>query len=213
MKRRFLVILFFVLALNSVRAFAADGSSFKPPKGAQVAIVVFEDLECPSCARNYPLVFQTASQYQVGIVLHDYPLPKHFWSYQAALWARFFDTASEKIGNDFRGYIYRNQTSVTRDNLQQFVRKFAEDNHIALPFAWDPEGKLKAKVDADYQLGQRIGVNQTPTVFVVSNSSWREVDDPSKLGEIVTEMKKQAGPVHASTTAKKASAKTSKKTN
>ncbi|HYL92127.1 MAG TPA: thioredoxin domain-containing protein [Alphaproteobacteria bacterium] len=213
MKRRIQAVLLSAFALLSTKVFAADGSSFKPPKGSQVAIVVFEDLECPSCARTYPLVFQTASQHQVSVVLHDYPIPKHFWSYQAALWARFFDTNSEKIGNDFRGYIYQNQPSITRDNLQQFVKKFAEDHHIALPFAWDPEGKLKAKVDADYNLGQRIGVNQTPTVFVVTNASWQQLDDPAKLDETVVQMKKQAGPAHAPAPAKKAPAKTAKKTS
>src|SRR5581483_3930585 len=38
--------------------FAADGSQLKPPKGASVAIHVFEDMECPHCAHAYPLVWQ-----------------------------------------------------------------------------------------------------------------------------------------------------------
>ena len=37
-------------------AVAQDKDSvLKPPKGADVAIVIFEDLECPDCARAAPL--------------------------------------------------------------------------------------------------------------------------------------------------------------
>jgi len=36
----------------------------KPPKGAQVAIVVFEDLECPDCRRAAPLVEEAAKTYR-----------------------------------------------------------------------------------------------------------------------------------------------------
>ena len=35
------------LALAPVASRAADGSQLKPPPGARVAIVMFEDLECP----------------------------------------------------------------------------------------------------------------------------------------------------------------------
>src|SRR5215467_12301850 len=89
----------------AVASFAADASSFKPPAGSKVAIVVFEDLECPDCARAYPVVWEAARAHKIPVVLHDFPLPKHPWSFDAAIWARYFDTKSEKLGNDFRGYM------------------------------------------------------------------------------------------------------------
>ena len=52
--------LFFTLLILVGSAFAADGSSLKPPTGARVAVIVFEDLECPYCAHAYPLVWQAA---------------------------------------------------------------------------------------------------------------------------------------------------------
>src|SRR5579872_6782309 len=86
-----------VVAGLAVVGFAADGSSLKPPAGSKVAIVVFEDMECPSCARNYPLYWETAKNHHIPVVLHDFPLgPKHPWSFEAAVWARFFDTKSQK---------------------------------------------------------------------------------------------------------------------
>src|SRR5262245_32369589 len=104
------------IATISIVSYAADGSSLKPPPGARVAIVVFEDLECPDCARAYPLVWDTAKAHNVPVVLHDFPLQMHPWSFDAAVYARYFDTKSEKLGNDFRGYIYQNQPQITKDN-------------------------------------------------------------------------------------------------
>src|SRR5262249_44486873 len=146
------------LFLVTAAAFAADASSLKPPPGAKVAIVVFEDLQCPDCARAYPVVWEAANAHHIPVVLHDFPLPKHPWSFDAAVWARYFDTKSEKLGNDFRGYMYQNQPQINPTNLRQFVQKFADANKVPLPFVTDPEGKLKAKVQADYALGQKIGL-------------------------------------------------------
>src|SRR5215813_6393901 len=175
-----------VLSLASL-SFAADGSSLKPPPGAKVAVVVFEDLECPSCANAYPKVWEAANAHGIPVVLHDFPLSKHPWSYQAAVYARFFDTKSLKLGNDFRAFIYKNQPQITFGNLQQYVQKFADANKVPVPFAPDPEGKLKAKVQADYALGQRIGLEHTPTIFVVgsggASTPFVEVVDRDQLSQ------------------------------
>ena len=180
------------LAALSITAVAADGSSLKPPPGARVAIVVFEDLECPTCAEAYPQVFQTADAHHVAVVLHDFPLNIHPWSFDAAVYARYFDTRSEKLGNDFRGYIYSNQPSINKSNLRQFVDKFANENKMPLPFVFDSDGQLKNKVIADRDLGSRIGLQHTPTIFVVGNGGAAtpavEVEDRSKLSQIVEEM-------------------------
>ncbi len=178
--------------------FAADASSLKPPPGAKVAIVVFEDLQCPDCARAYPVVWEAARAHKVPVVLHDFPLPKHNWSFDAAVWARYFDTKSQKLGDDFRGFIYSNQVQINPGNLQRFVEKFANDNKVPVPFAPDPEGKLKAKVQADYALGQKIGLEHTPTIFVVGNGGastpFVEVVDRDQLSQIIEDMQKKAGP-------------------
>ena len=56
---------------------------------------------------------------------------------------------------------------------------------IALPFVIDPQGKLAAAVKADYDLGVRLGVHQTPTVWIVTDkhgvTNATEVTDFSKL--------------------------------
>lgn len=199
-KPLFVAVIFFSVA---GAAFAADASSLKPPPGARVALVVFEDLQCPDCARAYPVVWQAANAHQIPVVLHDFPLPMHNWSFPAAVWARYFDTKSEKVGNQFRDYIYTNQIKINPGNLQQFVQKFADENKVPVPFANDPDGKLTEKVKADYALGQRIGLEHTPTIFVIGRGSvstpFVEVVDRDQLNQIIEDMLKKAGTAKTTT--------------
>ncbi len=190
---------FFLALAVTTAAFAADGSTLKPPPGARVAVVMFEDLQCPDCARAYPVVWETANAHKVPVVLHDYPLPMHNWSFEAATYARFFDARSKKLGDDFRGYIFQNQPNITPQNLRQYVQKFADDNKVPLPFVVDPDGKLKAEIMADKYLGNKIGLQHTPTIFVIANggppTQYTEVNDRSQLGQIIDDMEKKAAPV------------------
>ena len=77
-----------------------DPSVLKPPAGARVALVEWEDMECPDCARANPLLKEAAEKYRIPWVRHDFPLPMHPWSFQAAVNARWFDTKSKKLGDD-----------------------------------------------------------------------------------------------------------------
>jgi protein-disulfide isomerase len=168
-----------------------DPSALKPPAGARVAIVEFADMECPQCASTNPLLMQAAAKYNIPWVRHDFPMPYHPWGLQAAINARFFDTRSEKLGNDYRDYIFANQISIeTPDHLRQFTEKFAAAHGVPLPFAIDPMGKLAAEVKADQALGQRVGIEHTPTIWIVTNGSnhaapFVEVVDHSKLFQII----------------------------
>ncbi|HEV8494267.1 MAG TPA: thioredoxin domain-containing protein, partial [Candidatus Angelobacter sp.] len=168
-KNFFHIAVWLALAVFPVASFGADGSSLKPPPGAKVAIVVFEDLECPRCAFAYPQVWEAAKAHNVPVVLHDFPLSIHPWSFDAAVFARYFDTKSQKLGDDFRGYIYKNQPQIDKQNLRQYVDKFANDNKSPIPFVLDADGQLKAKVIADRDLGTQIGLQHTPTIFVIGS--------------------------------------------
>jgi hypothetical protein len=72
-----------------------DPSALKPPAGARVAMVEFEDMECPDCGRANPLLKEAAAKYKIPWVRHDFPLPMHAWSFNAAVNARWFDTKSK----------------------------------------------------------------------------------------------------------------------
>jgi protein-disulfide isomerase len=142
----------------------------RPPKGAQIAIVVFEDLQCPQCRRVAPLVEQAAKTYKIPLVRHDFPLPMHNWSYEAAVMSRYFDSQSKQLGIDFRDYIFEHQPEIFPTNLRQFAEKFAADHKVDLPFVVDPQGKFAAQVNTDRDLGKAIQLQHTPTVYVVSSN-------------------------------------------
>jgi len=185
-----------VLALTSLAAAAQDKASIlKPPKGASVAIVIFEDLECPDCARAAPLVAEASRTYKIPLVRHDFPLPMHPWAYDAAILARYFDTHSKPLGNEFRDTVFRHQLEITKATLRPFAEKFAAAHKIDLPFVVDPEGKLAKLVDADRELGKQLDLQHTPTLYVVSNrrsgTPFVEVVDRSQLFQLIDTMKKE----------------------
>jgi protein-disulfide isomerase len=167
----------------------------RPPKGAQVAIVVFEDLQCPDCRRAAPLLEEAGRTYKIPVVRHDYPLPMHNWSMQAAIFARYFDTKSKALGNEFRDYIFEHQLEINPDNLRAYAEKFAAEKKVDLPFVLDPDGKLSALIKADKDLGTSIGLTHTPTIYVVSNKRtgkpFVEVVDRSQLYALIDSMKKE----------------------
>jgi protein-disulfide isomerase len=198
-KKQRLWLLFFLLLLaiaGTLVLRAQDTSALRPPKGAKVALVVFEDMECPDCARAHPLVEEASQTYKIPVVRYDFPLPQHSWSLDAAVLGRYFDKKSVKIGAEFRDEVFKHQPEITKGNLRAFAEKFAAAHNVVLPVFVDPQGKLAAAVQADKELGQRVGINHTPTLYVVSNSRtgkpFVEVVDRSKLYEQIDEMKRTA---------------------
>jgi protein-disulfide isomerase len=201
---RNLLVKSFVLSLASLVALAGAvcasaqntvDSVLRPPKGAQVAIVIFEDLECPMCARMSPLVEQASKTYKIPVVRHDFPLPMHPWSHQAAIMARYFDTHSKALGDEFRDYIFSSQVEINLQNLRTYAEKFAAAHKVDLPFVIDPGGKLASLVDADRDLGKAIKLDHTPTVYIVSSRNpsrpYVEVKDNNQLYSTIDAVMKE----------------------
>jgi hypothetical protein len=185
------------LLAASLPSAAVDASALKPPAGAKVAIVMFADLECPECAHAYPLIWNAASAHKIPVVLHDFPLPRHNWGFEAAVWARYFDQTSTDLGNAFRKFIYANQSQITRESLQQWVQKFGDDNKAPVTLPNDPDGRLAEQVKSDFALGQRIGIEHSLTLWVVSNSGVsqplvEEIKDRAQLDQLIEDMLKKA---------------------
>jgi protein-disulfide isomerase len=191
------VALVAVVLLSSALAWGGDTSMLKPPKGSKVAIIVFEDLECPDCSRAAPLLHEAAKTYNIPLVQYDFPLPQHPWSFEAAVNARYFDTKSKQVGDEYRLYIFQNQIYITKQNLRGYTERFAEQNKVVLPFVIDPSGELAAKVKADRDMGQRIPLDHTPTIYIVSETTrgrpFVEVTDRTQLYQMIEQVMKDAG--------------------
>lgn len=181
-----------VVAVSGL-AQAGDTSVLRPPKGSKVAIVVFEDFECPMCARIEPTLDAAEREYKIPLVRYDFPLPMHEWSYQVHVTARYFDTKSKELGEEFRRWIFTNQRFITKQNVGGMIDRFATEHHVTVPAPVDPKGELAAKVNADKAIGEKLGIDHTPTVYVVGDSRrtpYIEVKEPqSQLFSTIDQMK------------------------
>jgi len=144
-----------------------DPAALKPPPGARVAIIEFDDMECPACAEANPTLMKAVATYHIPWIRHDFLIPAHTWSPAAAVFARWFDLQSKKLGDEYRNDVFANQPSIYNPGiLRQFTQQFAKAHGIAMPFLVDPQGKIFSQVQADVDLGRSVGINHTPTIFI-----------------------------------------------
>jgi protein-disulfide isomerase len=209
MKNRWMVLVV-ALIMTASAAWAGDSKALQPPTGSRMALIVFEDLECPACAKADPLLLQAAKNYGLPLVRHDFVIPNHAWSKEAHIMARAFDKQSPQLGEEFRQYIFANQTQIYKTNLRQWADKFAAAHHTALPAFYDPDGSLRAKVEADTKLGLDLKVHQTPTIWVVTNSPQvppAELKDQSELFQTIEKVKGEMPAAKGAPAAKKSANK------
>jgi len=164
-----------------------DTSAFKPPAGVPLAIIEFEDLECPLCAQTSPSVHDVMAHYNIPRVHHDFIIPSHPWSRAAAINARYLeDHVSPKLAEDFRRDVFAHQSSIaSRDDLFAFTRTWFQSHGQSMPFVLDPNGRCADEVQADCMLAIRSGVAHTPTIIVATQHQWIEVTDPSQLNHAI----------------------------
>jgi protein-disulfide isomerase len=174
----------------------ADGSVLDRPTGTNVAIVVFEDLQCPDCRAAHPLLRQASKTEDVPLVVKDFPIQRHEWAFPAAILAKWFEYESPELGVQFRDFVFANQEQITPANLRDAAEQFAQSFGKTLPENVDPDGKLQARVQADYDLAIAMGLRYVPLIFVIGPGKgaerFREVTDPSKLGDAIREMKQKS---------------------
>ena len=177
--------------LCAVAAGAQNGyrntALMKPPAGAAVAIFEFEDMECPGCAAEYPVVRATAARWHVPLLRKDFTLLSHTWSLDAAVYARLLqDGPQPSLAEAYRKDVFGMQTHIaSRDDLKQWTAKWFRNHGRPLPMAADMGGKARAEVLEDRAFGDRIGVHETPTFFVVTAKSAVEVEEAKDLDAAV----------------------------
>jgi protein-disulfide isomerase len=176
-----------------------DTSMLKPPAGAKVAIVEWEDLECPACARAFPIVHSAIDKYKIPLVRYDFQINGHIWSHEASLFARYLqDKVSPELATDYRRQVFASQFRIaSKDDLDRFTQQFFASHGKQLPFVLDPQGQLEKEVSADKDLGLKLGLNETPTLVVVTPKGWIQVKDVMQLYEAIDKaeaMMASAGP-------------------
>jgi protein-disulfide isomerase len=160
-----------------------DTSMLRAPAGSRVAIYEFEDLECPACARAFPIVHAAVDKYKIPLVRRDFPLKMHVWSFDAAVIARYIqDKISAQAAEEYRRAVFANQTAISsKEDLNAFTQKYFQSHGRVMPFVIDPSGLFAAEVHADYTLGERVGLTQTPSIFIVTQKGYTQVNDVTQL--------------------------------
>lgn len=202
-----------LLLLMAALSFAQTGNNdeklqiLKPPPGAKVALVEFEDFECPDCGRAHPVVMEAVKKYGIPFIRYDFPLPQHTYAYEAAIINRYFESKSKKLAAEYRDEVFKNQPAFADNeaNFHQWVTKWAADHGSPLPFMIDPGGKFALAIRNDQDLGRRIEISHTPTIFIVTNNRMSEpfveVVDRAQLDQMIEDaMKATAGSAAASAT-------------
>jgi hypothetical protein len=111
----------------------------------------------------------------------------HLWSFDAAVNARYLqDKVSPKVAEDYRGAVFASQTAIaSKEDLRNFTQRWFQSHKLTMPFVIDPTGAFTKEVQADYALGERIGLSQTPTIWVVTPKNWVQVTDPTQIFQTV----------------------------
>lgn len=156
-------------------------------KSAPITMEVFSDFECPSCRMLYeqtlrPLMGDYVANGKVYLVHHDFPLPMHKYSYEAARWA----DAAARIGHyaEIEQALFDNQATWSADgNMQKYVEgalsptdyrrvaKLMEGCELSAAGVKPANASgqathgcsLDAAIEKDVALGKAIPVEATPT--------------------------------------------------
>jgi len=142
-------------------------STADPVRGntaAPITIVEFSDFQCPFCARVNPTLAKVREVYgdKVKIVFKDYPLPNHPQAPKAAEAARC--AGEQKKYWEMHDAMFANQRALEVPALKQTARAIGLDGG-----AFDQcidSGKWAATIQKGSELGEKMGVNSTPTLYV-----------------------------------------------
>ena len=147
--------------------YTVETSAADPVRGntsAPVTIVEFSDYQCPFCARVNPTLAKVRETYgdRVKIVFKDYPLPNHPQAPKAAEAAHC--AAEQKKYWEMHDAMFANQRALEVPALKQTARAVGLEG-AAFDQCLD-SGKYAATVRSGSELGERMGVNSTPTLYI-----------------------------------------------
>ena len=142
---------------------AAIGPS-RGPANAPITIVEFSDYQCPFCERAESSVKEVLEKYgdKVRLVYRDFPLGNHANAGAAARAARCAGEQG-KYWN-MHAEIFADQSKLSANDLKAIAKKTGV-NQSQFDKCLD-SGKYQAEIQKDFQAGQNLGVDGTPTFFI-----------------------------------------------
>ncbi len=160
----------------------ASGQILGGALDAPLRIEVFSDFQCPSCREFYlETIHRILEDYsgvnKVCVIYHEFPLPSHRYSRQAARYAE----AASRFGRQKLLMVYdilfMEQAKWSADgNLEPIVSKvFTRPELQELKrILQDPD--IDAEIDREIQLGAQRQIQSTPTYFISSGKKQERVE-------------------------------------
>ncbi len=131
---------------------------------APITIVEFSDYQCPFCARVNPSLAKVRETYgdKVRIVFKDFPLPNHPQAPKAAEAAHCAGEQNKYW--EMHDAMFANQRALEVPALKQAARAIGVEG-ASFDQCLD-SGKHAATVRSGSALGEKMGVNSTPTLYI-----------------------------------------------
>lgn len=155
------------------RAVLAQGANgpYRGAKSKKFLLVEFADLQCPHCKEAQPTMDKLQQDFpNAHIVFENFPLPNVHPAAEKA--AEYGVCVAQLKGNDaFFQYVQAvfdtqaNLTPTATDQTLKDAAKKAGADEVAVANCAETTS-TKAAVDASLKLGQDVGVNQTPMLYV-----------------------------------------------
>jgi len=161
-----------VILINPAAAFSAQvlGGSQDSP----VRIEVFSDFQCPSCRELYldvmrRVLVEYSNQNKVCVIYHEFPLPGHQYSWEAARYAE----AAARLGQQkmlmVYDALYMNQSSWAQDGkLDAAVSKVLTNAELQKLKKIMQDPSINAAIEKGVKLARQNQLNSTPTFFIYS---------------------------------------------
>ncbi len=153
-----------LIAIESVVQLQTEKSPTLGKADAPITIAVFDDFECPYCAKAVPLFKQVMQQYsgKVKMVFKNFPLSFHKNARPAAIAALAADR-QDKFWQ-FHDLLFANHSQLTAAKIQQLAEQAGLNMEQFNRDRADQE--LQRMINNDLQEGKKVGVRGTPTVFI-----------------------------------------------
>lgn len=153
-----------VIQFNRIYDIDLSGRYFKGPADAKVTLVVFDDYQCPYCARLEKFVEQVLAQFpsEVKYVIKHYPLASHSFAQRGAMAA----LAAGRQGKfwEFHSRLLENHNQVSEQKILEVAGELGLDLEAFKKDRELPESR--ALIKADVENGKAVGVSGTPSVFL-----------------------------------------------
>lgn len=149
-----------------VKDVPAGDSPFMGGANAKVTIVEFSDFQCPYCKRGGALMGEIKKKYgnKVKVVFKHFPLPFHQHAKMAAQAANCAHKQKKEKFWDLHDKMFDDQQGLAKEGL---LAKAAAVGLNKADFEKCLGDSMVAQaVQADIDLGQKVGVKSTPTFFV-----------------------------------------------